>query len=293
MLNTKSILGTILPSQVNATLHRNLTDNPMWNPATQQKLSEKLRAKDLPRALLEKLYLDKQLSTREIAKLTGHSPNTILRHLRQYHNIPIRVNAHHMVKPNLSFGEDLAYILGVLKGDGYISYYKPKSDYRVVLNVVDEDFAIAFFNTLKRIGLHPALSQRTSKSNFKGRQWTSEQYVVRAYSKIFVEWHETLQFRHLFQILATSKYRCAFIRGIYDSEGCLNKKKGKNSYSLTIWNTDKKLIEFIEILLEIEGIYFYHRNRQDYLFGIEINRREIIEKFLNKVGSNIRRKQNV
>lgn len=193
--------------------------------------------------------------------------------------------------PEHYIDENVAYLLGSLKGDGTVHLYPKNYDYRIVLRVTDRDFAVAFFNALKRIGLNAKISEFSQDSDFNGRKWTTKYVKAQASSKKFAEWYHRLSREDLFHFLATNKMRRAFIRGFYDAEGNLHRYKNRrDSWSLSIWNKNKELIDLVFTLLEIEGIEASKPTRPD-LYGIRINRKHMIDKFLLLVKPSIARKR--
>ncbi|MEK6936968.1 MAG: LAGLIDADG family homing endonuclease [Nanoarchaeota archaeon] len=165
-------------------------------------------------------------------------------------------------KPNLNMDEDLAYILGILKGDGTV--FKERGSYRIVLDITSKEVAISFLNSLKNIGLNPRLIQRKpKKGNLKGQKI---KYIVRSMSKIFGEWYKNISIKELENL--NKKEMISFIRGFYESEGCLYIAKNKyKTISLIISNTNFDLINLCKNLCEKIGIYFnlngpYENKRQ-------------------------------
>jgi len=53
----------------------------------------------------------------------------------------------------------LAYVLGVLKGDGSVIIRRTAhgTEYRIQLSVVDEPFANSFCEALKQLGMRPKI----------------------------------------------------------------------------------------------------------------------------------------
>lgn len=137
------------------------------------------------------------------------------------------------VVPSLEPSEALAYIVGVLKGDGWISGYK------IGLNVVSQRFANNFASALQSIGL----------SSFVGRKPTPYrlQYRAGASSKMFTEWYRKLSLDSIKKMLRTERLKTAFLRGFYESEGSvwLDKRRPSNYYCLGIYNTDVALLNMV------------------------------------------------
>ena len=148
------------------------------------------------RAELEDLYWGKKLTMDRIAKLKGVRQQTVskwfkklgIRVRSQSEAFEIYFSKHEhwnkgkgiRVHPDLRMNANLAYILGVLKGDGWVS--DAKSSWRIVLNQTREAFARSFEKALKSI----RLNARTTVLKHKGL------YVTRASSAEFAKWYKSL-----------------------------------------------------------------------------------------------------
>lgn len=93
-----------------------------------------------------------------------------------------------LIRPNLTMDENLAYIIGLLKGDGCV--FRAKRTFRICLDSTNKKIADNFFNAIKYIGLNPFV-QEIIPSNSIGKL---KQYRVIANSKIFYEWYKNLRF---------------------------------------------------------------------------------------------------
>ncbi len=153
-----------------------------------------------------------------------------------------------MRKPNLNPSSELAYIVGALLGDGYIIKQKKKGDYCVVLVNTNRIFVQNVAEALRKIGLNPFIVAFNPKK-YGNRYGKKKQYILRAYSKIFVEWFENLTIEKLKKLLIENNIFIPFIRGFYEAEGSL-KKRG----DISISNTNKQLLELITLLLKKIGI---------------------------------------
>jgi len=153
---------------------------------------------------LTELYLNQQLSIPEIAKRYGLAHSTLWYYTKRY-NIPRRSRSEslkiaykqgrkrpNIVKPDLSPSPTLAYIVGVMLGDGHIEEYK--KHYRIRLNTVDLDFAKSFQSALETIGVYSKIYYRTKLSK------QSSGWSLRGYSKAFYEWYKSLTFDKIAEI---------------------------------------------------------------------------------------------
>ncbi len=209
----------------------------------------------LSHEILFTAYWDLELSSVQIANMFGCSSTHILDYLKKY-GIPIRSHSEATrvsvskygpvmrINPNLTPSKELSYLLGILLGDGYVD----KRNNRITLCVTSKVFANEFWTTLKSIGLNPVKDEINPKdSQYKRKKL----YRVYARSKIFVEWYKKLNLKIIeSDFLTTKEFQKEFIRGFYESEGSLYRdKRYKNCWTLSITNTDKKLIELINRLI--------------------------------------------
>jgi hypothetical protein len=202
---------------------------------------------------LSELYLNQQLSIPEIAKRYSLHHSTLWYYTKKY-GIPRRSRSEslkiaykqgrkqsNIVKPDLSPSPTLAYIVGVMLGDGHIEEYK--KHYRIRLNTVDLDFAKSFQSALETIGVYSKIYYRTKLSK------QSSGWSLRGYSKAFCEWCKSLTFDEIVKI--AELYPKDFIRGFYESEGAFY-ETGR-SYQIRIANTNKELIMLVKKLIERLG----------------------------------------
>lgn len=154
-----------------------------------------------------------------------------------------------LLRPNLKMNENLAYIIGLLKGDGYVGHYG--WTYRIVVDTTSKKIANNTFNALKTIGLNPFI-QRVIPSNSIGKQM---QYRIIAHSKLFYEFYKKLTTEKLRMLLDTKERIIGFVRGFYEAEGQIWKSKD-GTICIAIHNTDLELLKLVKSLLERLGLYF-------------------------------------
>jgi intein-encoded DNA endonuclease-like protein len=138
--------------------------------------------------------------------------------------------------------EELAYVVGVVLGDGYVGkkshFRKDYNDVRIGLKAGDGEFVEGFGRCLAKV-----LGRRQIRSRFRD---DVGKYVVEAESKTLYE-----LLRKPIGLDRLKKYvehceRCvaAFLRGFADSEGSVDKNG-----NITIYNTDQRLLTYIMDLL--------------------------------------------
>ena len=190
---------------------------------------------------------------------------------------------------------ELAYVIGVEKGDGSLNVRQVTYNYRFRLQSVDREFVEEFDRCLAKI-LH---SSRHALWVGAGRK------------EIHVVANSFLLYRFLkrpFQELRQFVEHCAhctsaFLRGFFDSEGSVSKEG-----SLTGWNSDASLLRYVQGLLfgtfgiqttgprlgTRKGTKLTRRGRT-YVrnldcFGIRV-RNKFRRLFLQKIGMTIERKR--
>jgi len=236
------------------------------------------------------LYWNKNLSQNQIAEILSISRATIQSRMKIW-NIPrrTRTEATRMMiskKPNLNSSEALAYILGVLYGDGSVVKNEKRFAYFIQLTVEKKEFADSFYKALKKINLNPWISKN------------GKYYRVSAQSCIFYDWFKNLTFDNIEKILNNSKKIKEFIRGFYESEGCIyqndfyyfkgEKIKRKTPMKiLSIFNTDAQVIMFVKKLLKKLNfhpkIYGPYKTSHKPIYHLKILKQEEIERFFSMI----------
>lgn len=187
---------------------------------------------------------------------------------------------------------DLAYVVGVIFGDGCITYYRKQNSYRIYLRCTDREFAKSFKHALERIGLHPS----TVKSVKPRTERNKPLWRVEAQSKLFYKWFMALSFEKLKLLLETRGLKREFIRGFYESEGCLwqGDKSRKRSWCTSVCNTNADLIKLIRSILTDLGFSFSvwigRKAGRKPLYNIQISRFNDVVRFLQEIKPSIPRK---
>lgn len=192
--------------------------------------------------------------------------------------------------------ENLAYILGVVYGDGHVSVKQR----RVILAATDKEFVLNFKNKLE------------NWSGFKVRFFTRliklDEYIKNRKIQYvsYIDSVEASKFLKNFNLniikFSEDKTKCAFVKGFFDSEGTVLKiDTHSKNVGLGCSNTKIKLIFLIKTLLEslemeskinvtkTRPIRTHPGNRPFY--KLWIHKRENVIKFHSLIGFNINRKQ--
>jgi len=193
---------------------------------------------------------------------------------------------------------ELAYVIGVLLGDGCI-VREHHNDYDIILRVKDYEFAEEFSRNMAKI---------LNKKFKKPRRWSGRPslWIIYYHSKAFHTWFRKQTLDTLKPYMEydedTVKY---FLRGIYDSEGCNYRCK-----RIILYNSDLKLLNYVRYLLKkyfgimIRGPYLHVRAGSIHMrrdgeeirtknnnYYIGIYRMRNIQVFLSEIGFSIAEKQ--
>jgi len=141
-----------------------------------------------------------------------------------------------MVKPQLTPSSALAYLVGFLKGDGYVNL---KTGQISAYNT-NKTLAESVFQFMKTISLRPRIVTR--KPTGFGKRI---QYVVHAASKTFCKWFASLSSAEIEKIF--KDYMLHFLRGFFDAEGSYG-------HGICIYNTDHSLLELCRNFLKRIGL---------------------------------------
>lgn len=198
----------------------------------------------------------------------------------------------HILSPDSkNLTREKAYVLGVLAGDGWLSYYPEKRICQIGLEAVDEEFIDEFRRCLNKVyGLNPS----KKKVNVKNPRW-KDKHRVRLCCKAACE--DLLSYGVSFKqnnwlIPPAIKSgsigaRTSYLRGFFDSEGSVENKcrriKGTSSHL--------RGLEDISALLWGLGI----RSRiapqsKENAYDVRIQDRASVELFTKHVGFIIMRK---
>jgi intein/homing endonuclease len=147
-----------------------------------------------------------------------------------------------LTQESKNLSTELAYVLGVAKGDGCIS----TAQRRIILSATDKDFVAAFKIALENWSKFNArfYSRDIKKPDYiktRKTQWVS-----------YIDSKEAANFLANFDTKIMSEapkgIRCAFLKGLFDSEGSVSKD------SVIFYNSNKCLIKLVYNLLMELGI---------------------------------------
>lgn len=204
----------------------------------------------LTRKELEQLYYEQMLTMDEIADTYGVGESTVCRTMEKLGLERRKHTAH--IRPILEPSEDLAYVLGVLLGDGYCFEPKNLQTHVIGMECTSKRFVKSFKKALEKIGLNPSFLKPRYRTNTFGKNVF---YGVKAHSKVFGEWFLNLTQREIRDNLKTRGMKLAFLRGFYESEGCtyiLDKIYGSRAIVMTNSN-----LELLNLIADLMGYFGY------------------------------------
>jgi intein-encoded DNA endonuclease-like protein len=261
------------------------------------------------------LYWNKGCSVNDVAKLLGMYKPRLLRIMKRL-GIPRRARLDgwklklNIVKEKISIAKigkplihvdfsslpNIAYILGVYLGDGYL-LHNEKQGYGVGLGTKDECFAEKFARALKDIGLNPYITKTIERNN-------KPFWRVFAYSLELHNWLKNYKLStrrdgiiHLnLEGIREIAEKCPvkLIEGFYESEGSLVKHKGvfATRYEVNIWNTSKELLLLIKDVLANMGFEFrFHERHTKKLYYLSLYKQDQIKRFFSTIDVCIEKKK--
>jgi intein-encoded DNA endonuclease-like protein len=241
----------------------------MWKPEIRKKMIERLRE------------AMKRPEVREKLKQNALKPERIQIAIQNLPKDVKREKNPRWIRPKLDPSPALAYVLGVIKGDGSAYLYKGWG--RITLETTTPEFNKSFEEALREIGLNPRTYRIVKKQ--PNRKMT---FMTVATSTAFVEWYKSLTVDDLRRILSTSDLKRAFIRGFYESEGNIS-SPARNCWRVSLFNTNFELLCFVKELLASLGIEQIHIRtnssfrRSTPCFSLDFARRKSVQAFFSQI----------
>jgi len=244
------------------------------------------------------LYWDKGLSTLEIARIYGVCHATVCNWMKEYNieskslsdaqNMRFKKEVDREIKEKFNKPmPELAYVLGVMLGDGSCYRYRNirKGEvvgyhYEIRLGTVDYPFAEKFKKALEKIGLNATIRVKKSKN----KNWR-DVYVATSYSRAFYEFYKSLSIEDVKRII--TGFEPYFVCGFYESEGSVVYHKVNRYLVIKISNTNHEIIKTIyDIVVNKFGIKCYlhveknRPGRRKPLYRLRIQGNERCKRFL-------------
>jgi len=173
--------------------------------------------------------------------------------------------------PNLSPSSELAYILGVIDGDGHVN----RSGH-IQLITKDLEFADEFAKALEVVGLRSNVIERNYWHKHLNRQ--EHGWLSYANSVVFVGWYNDLTQEQKEGIVV--KYPREYLKGFFEGEGSYT--IGPNGgVHVRFSNTNYELLMMVQRLLALLG---YDSNIYETKFKDHFTDREVTEYRLSLLG---------
>lgn len=189
--------------------------------------------------------------------------------------------------------KELAWFLGALAGDGYVSSLEDKSkSYRVLLIVTVEEFMKQFAKIgTVLFGIQPRL-RNYNKYKLEGK-WR-KYYDCSFFSKRMVEflgaWKENIWFKTLTcrfnWVCKNQQFISAFLSGFFDSDGSIKYNKEKYMRRISFSILDKNAQKTVKKMLGELRI-----KTKTYQHGIQIDGKENVKKLATYIKSYIPQKK--
>jgi len=194
--------------------------------------------------------------------------------------------------PSLIVDESLAYLLGSLKGDGYITINKRTNAYIIGFQNTRKILVDNFAKSLENLGLNPYTHKASkSKKSFQKK----EEYRVIAYSKMFHEWYSSLDMNKLKELLDTKEKMIAFIKGFYEAEGTI--VKTRTGFYLGFTNTNLGLLNLVQHLLKMLSFKFHLNGPYPPLglgkknfYHLRTSKHQQVDNFINMINPDVKRR---
>ncbi len=171
-----------------------------------------------------------------------------MKHIAEQHGVSIPAIGYWFQKLNVKHRSNLqevlfepspalAYVIGVILGDGCVHLAKARNNScSVRLNVTDEKFAKSFQKHIQLLGINCAVLHQKSKNP----KW-ADTYLASANSNAFGGFWAELGRDGVAEFAC--RYPEHFVRGFYEAEGTIKWHRGRPELAIT--NTDEKLIRTV------------------------------------------------
>lgn len=226
------------------------------------------------------LYIIRNLTIFEVATHLNISYQTVHKRLKRFSIPTVRHlktkynNQNLFIKPHLS--AFLAEFFGVMYGDGHVADRQAI----ITVDITDEGNYLAYLCNLtgRSLGLTPSIGKQRGKvrdiiiSNAQLMRHLNDLGLTSQnktkVSPVIPEW-----------ILADISYRQSFIRGFFDTDGCIYKTRSGLQLSFT--NRATRLLEEVRSILTIEG-FSPSKISHDKVY---LTRRNDIVRYFSIIGS--------
>lgn len=194
-----------------------------------------------------------------------------------------------MKKYNLELNSELAYIIGVMIGDGFCFYSKSNRTYTINLKSIDKDFIINLKRKIKKeFNKNSRIDIEKNKTCKKGYC-----YRLRCFSKEIFYIIESYKIEIIKNINNYQKnIQISFLNGLFDSEGYVSNPKNHKRIGIAMNN--KKIILLCKKILsnnKINSHIYKSIKRKKPYYDLYICGRNNIILFQKLLSPSIKRKK--
>jgi len=172
---------------------------------------------------------------------------------------------------------ELAYILGLIMGDGTVYCYEKKDDCSICLINTNKLIVDEYIRACEKLGFHVGVV--TLKPKPPGKK---QLYRACFRSKAFAEWYQNIDIKYLEHFLREDELFNAFLRGFFEADGTLY--WGRSRKIVNIYNNNVELLEFIAKRLKERGynsVGIYRNRGRTYSLTIQTG--DDVLRFLSEI----------
>jgi hypothetical protein len=201
-----------------------------------------------------------------------------------------------MIKKLTQPSNDLAYILGVLSSDGYVSKNKKNNRYVITLQVIDKEFRDKYGKLFEsHFGVNGYYGDWNSENENHSRVY----YFTLSHREIHKDignfhgehWHNTIMDKYRWVL--DDDYFYDFLSGFFDGDGSI--RNPDKTYCLRLHIGYKEPFFWLKEVLKDKGYDFnveYRNDREEEVVKqLELNSVIQIQKLAQKIVSSIPRKE--
>jgi len=177
---------------------------------------------------------------------------------------------------------ELAYVWGVVLGDGWLSYVKRLGAYRIGLTAEDREFVEEFARCMTKVLVRKRPYQVWKAEERRGTSF----YRAVGMSKVLFRLFKHASFDLLRRYV--ERFPTRFLRGLFDSEGSV--EFGGGVIRVRLYNSSREVIDLARgLLIQLDYDPKVYRGHKAYL--LELHRKADVVRFKHEIGFTIKRKQ--
>ena len=171
-----------------------------------------------------------------------------------------------------------AYIQGVLDGDGYMDYCNPNHP-RISLCTSNQQFAQIFGRTLFTLGIQPSVNHRQREINIfeSNKNYHYDQHTIYVRASLTLEKAKEIENA----AIDTQEKKCAYIQGLFDSDGSHFKTRGYDIISID--KAAPTIQKARDILISLGITPFIYNYSYKKTTNLKIRRKADVAKFFSLI----------